>query len=321
MNNQVFRKASIERLSSPEQLDTLMKVTSPKGWLALIALGLLIAAAIVWGFLGTISTQITTEGVLIRPGGLQTLYASSSGQITDIRVVENDNVKKGNVIARIEQPQMLKQLERLTVELKTAEAAYANEPLEELGEQIANRKQAIADLQADYMNQSSIVSAYTGRVLEVNVKRGSSVDAGTPVILVESGEARAKDLKTVIYVPVQSGKKILPGMTVDVSPSSVNREEYGFMLGRVTSVSEFPLTAQSMFLTLGNEALVSELAGGGTAMLEVKADLIPETSTFSGYRWSTSDGPPQRMDSGTLVTASITVKEQKPISLIIPQLK
>ncbi len=93
------------------------------------------------------------------------------------------------------------------------------------------------------------------------------------------------------------------------------------MLGRVTSVSEFPLTAQSMFLTLGNEALVSELASGGTAMLEVKADLIPETSTFSGYRWSTSDGPPQRMDSGTLVTASITVKEQKPISLIIPQLK
>jgi len=321
MNNHVFRKVSIERLSSPEQLDTLMRVTAPKGWLALMALGLLLAAAVTWGFLGTINTQIATEGVLIRPGGLQTIYASSGGLITDIRVVENDYVKKGNVLARIEQPQLLRQLEQLTIELQAAEAAYANEPSEALSRQIESGKQAIAEMKADYLNQSSIVSAYTGRVLEVNVKKGSSVEAGAPMIAIESGESQAKDLKTVIYVPVQAGKKILPGMTVNVSPSSVIKEEYGFMLGRVTSVSEFPLTAQSMFLTLGNEALVRELSGGGTAMLEVKVDLIPDASTISGYQWSTPGGPPQQMDSGTLVSASITVKQQKPIALIIPQIK
>jgi multidrug efflux pump subunit AcrA (membrane-fusion protein) len=305
MNQDIFRKVSVERLSSPEQLDTLLKVTSPRSWLALIALGLLLSAAIIWGFFGTLDTKIGVEGVLIRPGGLQTVYASSGGIISDIRVVENDYVRKGNVVARVEQPQILRQIAGLKV------SSNADNPV----------AQAVADLQAQYYNQANIVSAYTGRVLDVNVKKGSSVGSGTALFTVESGEARAKDLQAVMYVPAQVGKKIVPGMPVSVSPSSVNKEEYGFILGRVTSVSDFPLTAQSMFLTLGNESLVKELSRADAALLEVIVDLTPDAATVSGYRWSTPAGPPQPLDSGTLVSASITVKQQKPISSIIPQIK
>ena len=34
MSEGVFRKASIDKVSSPELLDLLMRVTSPVGWLA-----------------------------------------------------------------------------------------------------------------------------------------------------------------------------------------------------------------------------------------------------------------------------------------------
>ena len=37
MAGQIFRKTALEKLSSPEQLDELMKITTPKGWVALIA--------------------------------------------------------------------------------------------------------------------------------------------------------------------------------------------------------------------------------------------------------------------------------------------
>jgi HlyD family secretion protein len=43
---QLLRKASLERLSSPEQLDMIMRVTSPLGWVALVAIGVLIVAGI-----------------------------------------------------------------------------------------------------------------------------------------------------------------------------------------------------------------------------------------------------------------------------------
>ena len=36
----IFRKVALERLSSPEQLDQLLQVTDPKGWMALGALAL-----------------------------------------------------------------------------------------------------------------------------------------------------------------------------------------------------------------------------------------------------------------------------------------
>jgi len=56
-------------------------------------------------------------------------------------------------------------------------------------------------------------------------------------------------------------------------------------------------------------------------MLEVRVDLIPDSHNASGYKWSTGDGPPTTINSGTLVFGSITIKEQKPITSVIPQIK
>ena len=37
MKDRLFRKVALERLSSPERLDELMQLTTPGGWLALVA--------------------------------------------------------------------------------------------------------------------------------------------------------------------------------------------------------------------------------------------------------------------------------------------
>ncbi len=57
MQKPIFRKAALERLSSPEQLDQLMQVTTPKGWLALIALAGLLVTAVILGFVGSIRSR------------------------------------------------------------------------------------------------------------------------------------------------------------------------------------------------------------------------------------------------------------------------
>lgn len=321
MKTDVFRKVSVERLSSPEQLDTLMKVTSPRGWLALAALGVLLAAAIAWGFAGTMSTKVASQGVLIRPGGLQNIFAEAGGTLTDIRVVENDYVNKGDVVARVEQPALLARLGQLEQSLRSAEAGYRQKPAPALSAQIGELRAAVSAARSDYANASRIVSPYTGRVLEVRSKPGASIGAGMPLLTVEAGDKQAKALQAVLYLPLQQGKTILPGMQAEISPSSVNREEYGFIRGRVTSVSEFPVTAQAMLVTIGNEALVQELAGHGAALLEVRVEPIPDPRTVSGFKWSTGEGPPVEIDSGTLMAASVIVKQQKPITSVIPQIK
>ena len=68
--SELFRKQSLERLRSPEQLDQLMHVTSSKAWLILLSLMLFVAGSVAWGFFGRVATRVGGEGILIKSGGV-----------------------------------------------------------------------------------------------------------------------------------------------------------------------------------------------------------------------------------------------------------
>ena len=61
----IFRKKSIERVSSPEQLNDYIRVTTPSVWLILVATIILIIGTFVWGIFGRIevNTDYGTETV------------------------------------------------------------------------------------------------------------------------------------------------------------------------------------------------------------------------------------------------------------------
>jgi len=63
-SRQIFREKSIERVSSPEQLDDYIKVTTPSVWLILSATIALLAGMIIWGVFGKIEVN-TPNGVEI----------------------------------------------------------------------------------------------------------------------------------------------------------------------------------------------------------------------------------------------------------------
>lgn len=52
----IFRQKSIDKVSSPEQLDSYLKVTSPSVWLVLIGIIIIMVGAISWGALGKLKT-------------------------------------------------------------------------------------------------------------------------------------------------------------------------------------------------------------------------------------------------------------------------
>lgn len=62
MNESIFRKKSLDRISSPEEIDDYMKVTSPSMWLVLGAIILLLAALIVWSITGRIEATVVVDG-------------------------------------------------------------------------------------------------------------------------------------------------------------------------------------------------------------------------------------------------------------------
>lgn len=61
MENNIFREKSVERVSSPEQLDSYLKVTSPKVWIILGAIIVLLVGMLCWAFVGKIETSETAS--------------------------------------------------------------------------------------------------------------------------------------------------------------------------------------------------------------------------------------------------------------------
>jgi len=171
---------------------------------------------------------------------------------------------------------------------------------------------------AEQLTQNTqVVSPIEGRILELKISPGSVLAVGTPVVGIES---EGDKLEAVIFVPAEQGKKIKPGMQVHVEPSTVKREEFGMMIGRIATVSDFPMTPQGISALLHNETLVSRFNKEG-APYAAKVVLEEDASTATGYRWAVGNGPNVHLSSGTLARAEITTRHQRPLDLIIPLIR
>ncbi|HYH79253.1 MAG TPA: NHLP bacteriocin system secretion protein [Longimicrobium sp.] len=414
MDNRVFRKVSLDRLSSPEQLDQVMQVTNPRGWMALAAVGALLGMAIGWGVFGSLSEKVAGGGILLKSGGIFEVASPAEGRVTDVSVSVGDSVTEGQVVAWIAQPELSARLQEAKARLTALRAEYTRtvafsgsderlralsaaeqrrnleqtiaaeeETLRLLAERVASQEQLVAQglltratllqtrqqheqarekirssrsqlaqlevqnlttsndrsrqvstsrreidmaqlelekMERDLRRASQVVSPYTGRILEVMTEQGKMVGRGEPVLNLDLTGSSVKNLVAVIYVPSVHGKKVKPGMEIQIAPSTVRQEEFGMMLGKVTFVSSFPATPRGMAMALKNDQLVQSLSGQG-APYEVHADLIVDPTTLSRYRWSSSGGPPVEIQSGTLANGLVSVDRQRPIAAVLPLLR
>lgn len=209
-------------------------------------------------------------------------------------------------------------LELNGLELKRVEAD------QQVDQQIETRESRIRDLeielrerQARLVETSRVAANRAGRVIELLVDRGDVVSPGTPLMNLE---VVSEDLMAVLFVPATAGKRIEPGMTVRVSPSTVKREEFGSILGKVAWAAEYPSTSRGMIRLLGNEALVQKLMAEGPP-IQVNVALERSASAPSGFRWSSSTGPSVKISSGTLATGDVVVRQEAPINLLIPKVR
>jgi HlyD family secretion protein len=411
VQNRVFRKISLDRLSSPEQLDQVMQVTTPRGWVALAAIGLLLLVGVGWAFEGSLSTKVFGRGILLRSGGVLEVVAPATGRISDVAVAVGDSVTEGQVVAWVAQPELQDQVQQAKARLAALRQSHAQAArfaaedavlqrrtlqkqranleqsiaageatLRDLAERVEAQEQLVArghlakptllatrqqhdqwkekirsdraqlaqlavreleienhraetvangetqiqqaeaellQLERTLRTSAQIVSPYNGRILEIMTEPGKIVGRGEPVLSLDLTGRAVQDLVAIIYVPSIQGKMVKAGMQVQIAPSTVRQEEYGMMLGKVTFVSDFPATPKGMLRVLKNDQLVGELSGGG-APYEVHAELEVDPETPSQYRWSSSKGPPTRIQSGTVATALVTIESQRPIAKVIP---
>ncbi|MBX3408046.1 MAG: NHLP bacteriocin system secretion protein [Phycisphaeraceae bacterium] len=415
LSKQLFRESALERLSSPEQLDQLLTVTSPKGWIALIALWSVLAAIVVWAVVGRVPTTEQGRGILVVGGGMRQVQAPAAGRLREVQVEIGQSVAADQVVAVIDRQDLLDQIENAKRELEKLleqdvqeaeldrrdeelqanlarvenerldrQIQFCTEKIERLRarrevvarlvsegnmtpidrekieeeieqaqaeirqaslqkDQIAARRDVarfererrrterrmkisglestIGMLEARHERESRVRAPFAGRVVEVRAAEQTTVGTGDPILLLEPANAQQAELEAVVFVSAATGKRLERGMSVDLSPSTVKQEEYGSLVGRVKSVADVPTSRQAMMAVLADSDLVERFTREIGLPLQVIVELERDPATLSGYRWTSSQGPPLRISPGTLCHASVNVKEQAPIWMVIPMMK
>jgi HlyD family secretion protein len=414
-----FRKAAVQQITTPEQLNELIRVVKPHNWIILYTILFFVFALVLWSLLGSIPTRVKGQGILITENGeiYDAIAPEGEARVININFKIGDHVNKDDIIAHLSVPMVTKQivvhqkyLERISTQYNTLliqSAQLINErevgaqnilnnlqtDVEETKKQLAvlsdllereqtlqkkgyvtleqttatlnqiyevkqhfretqnkiventialeNYKQDwqkrlddltlnIAEAKRDLskmveqQNVSKVViSPVTGIVTSIRVAIGDGVKSGKPVASIAS---EGLGLDALIYLPSSEGQRVRVGDKAIVSPSIIEKEENGSLVGTVYSVSIFPLSIDSLVAELHNEELAKRFTEDNktnTLIIPValKVHILPNKGTYSGYEWTSGKGPNQKIIPGMIVSAEITVREQAPISLIIPGLK
>jgi len=138
-----------------------------------------------------------------------------------------------------------------------------------------------------------------------------SVKVGAAGILLEDTDGRQK---AAIFLPLSEQTEVSPGMPVQITPAGFSPQEYGYLLGIVSSVSRYPLSLQNLTTLLKNDALAAIFCQSGPqylATIELQND-----DGHKNYTWTSGQTLP--VSTGTLLQANIIVSEKKPIALLMP---
>lgn len=413
MKQEMFRKAALENLSTPDQLDIGMEIIRPRAWVALCAVLLLLLAFIVWSVVGTLPASVEGQGIIIREGGTFNVVSFGTGVVTEMEDLKiGDPVRRGQLLGRLAQPEMQQQidaqrialqqlldeekettgrmsalrpvqenslrlqqgvlqrsiaakqdqlrslrvildaqqellrdglitrqryeqsrqqalaaesdidnartvLQKLSVEQIESAASRENR-LREIGTRVLQAKNRLEDLVLKHDLASQLISPHEGIVVETMAMKGDAIRNGQPVLSIEVSEGV---LEAVVYLPPNSNAKLLkPGMPAQISPATAKKERFGYLVGTVRAVAQYPATEAGMLSLFNNTALVRELNRNGPP-IAVEVVLNRDASTRSGYAWSSGTGAKVELSSGTLASGTFVVESKRPITLLIPLLR
>lgn len=298
MATHLFRKTSLERNASPEQLDQFISITTPRAWILLCGIASIIIGIIIWGFAGSISQTVTAKGIVFPQKGAMNIVAEVDGQVSDVRVRVGDYVLEGETLAVAPQQNLLMNLKKMK-----------SEP--------AASKKDIDSMIMEYENKSIIKTPVAGQVMEI-LSKGDFISPGEILAKIIQQDQSLNNREVIAYVDAAISKKLRLGMEVQVSPDFAPREEYGYMQGYVTKISNYPVNQTDLVKTLGNEKFANGLLPDGNAV-EVRITLNIDPDALNMVKWSNKKGGKLPVEAGTTCKIQIIVNRQKPINLIIPE--
>lgn len=295
---QIYRKTALDKISSPEQLDKSLKITSPLSWLVLIGVTLIVVVGVIWSFTGSLAETITLKGVLVEPNGVCSVFAEESGKLVEIIPDINDVVHLGQAVMIYNRSsgkdQYLLSDQAGTVfsilkEKDSAADGNTNVTIES-GDEILRITPNIAD-------QKYVAVCYA-----------SSTEAEKIRTRLEYARKGVDD----------KGNPVEPIVKATVAVTKSDSQKYGHLEARVFAVDS--ASAEKKLNEIWSAAHNDEKEKARNK-IAIICEIASDPSSASGLKWSSEKGKTQTVNLRDLVTVKIVTSEEKPIFRFFSKLK
>ena len=308
--NSLFSQEALDKLRSPEKLDTMLPITTPITWMALVSILVLLFSVVLWSIYGAFTVKADGMGLIMDSAGVLNISHVATGKISHLYVKPGEKIKKGDLIAHMEQAE--RSADTRMAQYGMGLASSDRDAMSRAYQYNAKEYQQVV--------AEDVYSDYDGIIDEVMVDEGSIVSAGTPICSVRITQNR-DEMSGLLYIPVDKGKRVQKGMSIQLAPNGVDVSESGSLLGVVRTVSQYPITAQGIQQHLGNAQLAQFiLQSQQGAVMEVSFDLVKDADSESGYLWTSKVGEHKPITPGSFCTGSIIIERKPPIEKVFYKL-
>lgn len=265
------------------------QVAPPVTWLVGLILLVVVLGAAILCFTGTVTQTVAITGIVFPHYGIEQVSSQVDGQVSYVQVEVGDTVEAGDLIAIVPQEDLYRQIQE-------AQAAQASQ--EELDR-----------LYDAYQAASMIYTPVSGQVVDL-VTVGSAIQVGDLVVGVTSADSTTNEAEIRAYVSSTVAQSIQKGMDVRIYPSVAGSENYGYVQGLVSDISNYPITATNISETLGR-FYTDQLVPEGGNIVELRITLLGGADGSTGV-WSRAEGGSLTIDTGTMCKMEVVVDEMTP---------
>lgn len=250
----LYRKSALDKLSSPDQLDKALVITSPLSWLVLIGITVILAVVVTWSIKGSIPVSFESKGIIINNASASMEVSPIVGDVRTIKVKKGQDIKKGDVIMTIK-----KRSGTETIDIKATQSGLVNDVLVAWGDEVNKGSELIR----------LAPSKGKGKVIALYVKASS-------INLVK--EDMSVDIYPTAYNSQKYGHMKATVFRVEKYPVNVNNLHY--ILGADNQLSNEFTQEGSVYQVLCNIERDESTASGYWWSTANSKDLIIDTGTI-----------------------------------------
>jgi hypothetical protein len=172
---------------------------------------------------------------------------------------------------------------------------------------------AIARMRTTSGDIVALRAPVTGTLAQRSPQLGSFVRSGDAIATIEPVGANPT---AIVFVPVETDRRVAAGMAVHLSPADSRADVFGFLRGHVTYAAPFPASPDRIKAALQNDAV----AAGFLPDVPVReVHIALDVDSGGNLIWSGLQNSGRSLSPGTPCYATIVVEERAPVSFLLPQ--